>query len=195
MLYSLAGPDFCKFLSEMAELPEFQNCTEDITEEFSKRMGREELVLRFFAFKNNLAEYMHDIDPFLTRYMERVTDVKSPLHLGFDYQKERDCFAKTFDVLSKTLGPTACQRWMDNRFSGGFTMSHYEAFSIGLANALISKGFPNMTKEQLDPVKAAMTEVKKDSEFKKLTVGGGKNFRRQYERKIGLVKDAVSAAL
>jgi hypothetical protein len=170
----LLGPEFCKFLADLAQVAEFQTCIEDITEEFSNRMGKEELVLRFFAFKNNLDEYVHDIDPFLTRYMERVTDSKSPLHLPFDYELERECFAKTFENLSKTLGPKACQRWVDDRFSGGFTMSHFEAFSIGLADALASKGFPEMTAERLESMKVAMTEVKKDADFKKLTVGGAR---------------------
>jgi hypothetical protein len=38
-------------------------------------MGDVELVLRFFAFKNNFEEFRHDIADFMTKFMERVTDL------------------------------------------------------------------------------------------------------------------------
>jgi hypothetical protein len=189
----LLGPDFCKFITDLTTNADFEKCVEDITDEFKNKMGREELILRFFAFKNNLEDYVHDIDPFLTRYMERVTDRQSSQHIAFDYGAERDCFAKTFSTLASTLGSKACQRWVEGRYSGGFTMSHYEAFAIGLAQAIAKKG--QVTKEKFEQVSAAMTAVKKDPDFRALTVGGGKNFYRIYEQKIGMVREAILAVL
>lgn len=188
----LLGPEFCKYISELTDSDGFQSCCTDITDEFRNKMGAEELILRFFAFKNNLDDYVHDIDPFLTRYMERVTDNTIP----FDYERERKAFELTFRTLSQTLGARACQRWTDGRgYSGGFAMSHYEAFSIGLAQALAKHDYGEVAENTRALIQGAMEDVKKDPELKKLTVGGGRNFRRIYDQKIGMVRDAVLKVL
>lgn len=60
---------FVTFLRDVAANPDFVDCTFTLTEDKEKQMYREELALRYFAFKNLLNEYVHDIAPFLTNYM------------------------------------------------------------------------------------------------------------------------------
>ena len=48
---------------------------------------------------------------------------------------------------------------------------------------------------KLQEIEASMETVKKDPELRKLTVGGGKNFRNIYEQKIELVAKAIRAVL
>jgi Protein of unknown function DUF262 len=191
----LLGTRFNDFIVELSSYDSFEACIEDITDEFRTRMGACELVLRFFAFKNNLEEYVHDIDPFLTDFMERVTDVESANHLGFDYTHERLVFSKTFTILAQTLGSKACRRWVGQpSYGGGFSISHFEAFSLGLARMVDE--IPDVLQEDLrDGLTASMEEAKKEPELKALTTGGGKNFRRIYERKIQFVADRIRTAL
>jgi len=190
----LLGTGFVDFVAKIVADLGFQKCIEDITDEFRSRMGEEELVLRFFAFKNNMEEYVHDIDPFLTDFLERVTDQTSINALPFNYEQEERIFRKTFKVLATAMGPKACSRWVDGKYAGGFSMAHYEAFSLGAA-AVIDKLPEAPTPTQLDAISNALTQAKCDPDLKQLTVGGGKNFKRLYEKKIALVATRLRAVL
>jgi hypothetical protein len=188
----LLGSAFVDFVGKLVDDPNFRKCTENITEEFESRMGREELVLRFFAFKNNFGEYVHDIDPFLTDFLERVTDQKAEDAIPFDYEREERVFRKTFKVLATTLGAESCSRWVMGKFTGGFSMSHYEAFSLGTAS-VIDRISDDPDPAELGRVGVALERAKNDPDLRSLTIGGGKNFNRIYKKKIALVAEKLQA--
>ncbi|MEQ1903386.1 MAG: DUF262 domain-containing protein [Pirellulaceae bacterium] len=190
----LLGTQFNDFIFLLSKDENFQACIEDITDEYRKRMGEQELVLRFLAFKNCLNEFVHNIDPFLSEFMERVTDSGAENHLPFDYQTEELEFRKTFRIIANTMRTRAFCRWANNRYSGGFSMGHFEAFSIGVSRVVNLIPDP-LTQEKQQEIEAAMDCVKKDGELRKLTVGGGKNFRNIYEQKIELVAKAIRDVL
>ena len=192
----LMDPRFSDFTIGLSEDANFKACTEDLTEETRARMIEPELVLRFFAFKNNLDEYVHDIEPFLTSYMERVSDERLKDRLPFDYEKEEAVFRKVFDILAKTLGPAASRRWVEakNSFGGGFSIGHYEAFSVGVARH-ISRIPDNPSPELLKSIEEQLKSAKKEPELRNVITGGGKNFRRLYDRKFAIVASHLEAAL
>ncbi len=190
----LLGTDLLDFINRLSKEPSFLACVGDITDEYRRRMGRQELVLRFLAFKNNLGEFEHEIHDFMTDFMERVTDTSAANRIPFHYQSEEQLFRKTFQVLAETLSTRAFCRWANGSYSGGFSMGHFEAFSIGMSRVvgeIPAKRTPKLQKKIGD----AMEEVKKDEKLRKLTVGGGKNFRPIYENKIELVAKAIRAVL
>lgn len=192
----LLGTKFNDFIVRMAADPDFRRCTDDLTEEDRARMEDAEMVLRFFAFKNNMAEYVHHIGPFLTEFMERVTEDTSNRHINFDEAKEEEVFKRTFKILADTLGPKTARRWVstDAGYGGGFSRSHYEAFSVGVAKVIgqVPKR-PNAV--QVEGMKVALKNAKQDPKLKPLTTGGGKNFKRIYEKKIALVAGHLRNAL
>lgn len=190
----LLGTTMLAFLSKLSEDEHFQACIEDITDEYRKRMGEQELVLRFFAFKNNLTEFEHEIHDFMTDYMERVTDADVENHIDFDYVAEEETFRRTFRVLAETLGPKAFCRWAKSGYAGGFSVSHFEAFSLGLARVIDRVPDP-LSKDAIKAISEAAEGVKRNPKLRELTVGGGKNFRPIYEQKIALVAEAVGNVL
>jgi hypothetical protein len=188
----LLGDSFVAFSGRMVKDENFQICIEDITDEYRSRMGEDELVLRFFAFKNDLKDYVHDIDPFLTRFLERVTDQMASDAIPFNFVNEEAIFRKTFKVIAKTLGAKAFSRYSNNRPAGGFAMGHFEAFSLGLAK-VVENISDDPEPQELEQIKQALLNAKNDPNLRDLTVGGGKNFRRIYERKIELVANQLRA--
>jgi len=190
----LLGNRFNDFIIRLKDDTYFQECIEDATDEYRARMGEAELVLRFFAFKNCLGDYVHDIDPFLTQFMERVTDETAENRIRFDYTDEERRFRKTFKILAGTLKDSSCRRWTGTRFAGGFSMSHFEAFSVGVAK-VIDDLPDDASPEEYEHLKAALQSAKEDAELKRITTGGGKNFRRLYEQKINIVADKLKTAL
>ena len=185
----LLGTAFTDFIYERAAYPPFLECVDDVTEEFRNRMGLSELVLRFYAFKNMLDKYVHDIDPFLTDYMERVTSASVP----FDTAEEQAVFEKTFQILAKTLKEKTGRRWTRHAFQGGFSVSHYEAFAIGISR--VSHRIDVADSVLLERIKVVLERTKQEEELRALTTGGGKNFNRLYSRKIAMVEEAIKAIL
>jgi hypothetical protein len=187
---------FSDFTIDLSRDANFKVCTEDLTDETRARMIEPELVLRFFAFKNNLAEYVHDIEPFLTNYMERVSDHRLKDHLPFDYETEEVIFRRVFALLARTLGAAASRRWVEpkNNFGGGFSIGHYEAFSVGVSRH-IAKIPIDMSPSLLQSVERQLKAAKREPELRNVITGGGKNFRRLYERKFEIVATHLEAAL
>lgn len=189
----LLDNQFNKFIITLSSQSDFVTCIRYLSDDQKKQKYDQELVLRFFAFKNDREHYVHDVGPFMTDYMEAVSDVDNTA-VQFDYDKEKAVFEKTFSVLRKTLGDKAFSKKNERgNFISAFLSYHYEAFALGIQPYL----------DQLDPsdslvmkkLKAAFNNVKDSNEFKTLTTGGGKNFPGPLADRIGYVEKEVGAAL
>jgi len=189
----LLDDTFNKFLIECSNNEDFKECIENFPEEKLEQKQDQELVLRFFTFKNHREKYVHDVKDFMTEYMESVSDPEKT-DVTFDYDKERVNFKKTFKVLKETLGT--------NTFSGTnskgtlvskFLSYHYEAFTLGIQPYL----------DQIDPVDTIVLEklteafmaIKSDPEFRRITTGGGKNYSKPLNDRINFVEIKVGQVL
>ncbi len=143
----LLAPRFIDFIKLLTADESFKTCTEGLTRERRLTGFDEELVLRFFAFKNNRDEFKHGIDDFLTEYLEAVSDPEGGL--DFAYEREQNIFLRTFELLAKSLGDVAFA--FPNRkrtdFNSGFSVYHFEALTLGLQPYI----------DQIDPGSAEAT--------------------------------------
>lgn len=187
----LLDPTFNDFIIRLSRSEDFMNCTEIITGEQHLTAFDQELVLRFFALKNNRENFTHDVADFLTEYMEAVSDPDNPL--VFDYASEEDTFLKTFSILSKTLGEKSFglpNRRRDD-ITRGFSVYHFEAITIGIQSKLnsIDLSIPNK-KEELGVL---LKSIKLDSDFLQITTGGGRNSKGPLRERIKFVEDRLVA--
>jgi len=184
---------FNDFIINLAGNSDFKNCISNLSEERIEQKGDQELILRFFAFKNDYKNYVHDVSDFITDYMEKVSD---PTQKGnpFDYAAEELIFEKTFKILNYTLESAA--------FSGTnaqgdlvakFLSYHYEAFTLGLQPHL-DKIDP-YNKKVIEKLKKELLSIKKDAEFRRMTTGGGKNTARRLQERIAFVEEKVGKTL
>ena len=122
---------FPNFIIDMSEVESFKECTQALTQERKLSAFDEELVLRFFAFKNRREKFKHEVSDFLTEYMEDVADSERPE--TFDYPSEEACFRKTFQALQIALGeyPFGFANRARTTLTAGFGIYHYEAITIG----------------------------------------------------------------
>ncbi len=169
----LLSPKFNEFIIELSKRPDFRKCTESLTQERRLAAFDQELVLRFFAFKNDINRFRHDVSDFLTDYMEIVSDQEEGSLFSYDY--EESVFAKTFSILASTLGGYAFTyaSAARNKLTKGFSVYHFEAFTIGLQPYLA--GLHNEDRNQMSKLKTALERIKTDSDFIRITTGGGKN--------------------
>lgn len=124
---------FNDFIIRLSRVDSFRRCTETLTMQRRLEAFDQELVLRFFAFKNHRNNFRHD--DFLTKYMESMSDPTAPAI--FNYELEEAIFMKTFKMLGLALGDEAFSyaNKARTKLTGGFSVYHYEAFTIGSRNA------------------------------------------------------------
>jgi hypothetical protein len=182
------GNEFMRFLIELSQNNDFLICTQNLTDESRNQRFDQELVLRFFAFKNYKGNYTHDVADFLTEYMEAVTD---PLvDLRFDYDAEREVFRRTFKILSASLDDRAFG-WTNKQGNivRGFAVYHFEAFTLGIQGFLDDIDVEDPAR--VARLKEILEAIKKDRAFIDITSGGGRNSRGALDRRVGFVEQKL----
>ncbi|MCX4456796.1 DUF262 domain-containing protein [Streptomyces sp. NBC_01728] len=192
----LLSNKFNQYMIDLARNPDFAYCVETLTDKAQREKFDQELVLRFFAFKNVGATYKHDIADFLTDYMEAVSDPSGVPQ--FDYEREAKTFEKTFQVLHKvgeasgfaqkimgTVSKRGEARWQ-------FSVYHFEGIALGIQSVLDRIDPDN--EEQIAALANVVRQGKIDQRFLQAT-GGGKNDRISLQVRVGFFADQFSKAL
>lgn len=184
----LLDPKFNDFVIHLSKEPFFRECTVNLTGENLYGSFDQELVLRFFAFKNDRQNFKHEVGEFLTDYMEKVTEERVP----FDYDEEAAVFKKTFAVLAKSLGELVfgIPDYKVDRINRGFSVYHYEAITEGIQDRLPHYDPENT--EQMAALADKLQEIKIDAGFRDITTGGGKNSPGPLRRRIKYVSDRLA---
>lgn len=183
---------FPDLIVDLSQDQYFVVCTGGLTPERILSAVNEELVLKFFAFKNDRPNFKHLVGEFLTSYMERVADPS--VDLKFDYDAESAIFKKTFEVLAASLAEKsfALPNKSKTAISAGFSMYHFEAITMGLQSFL-----PKLSSQdaaQMGLLKDTLESIKLSPEFIELTTGGGKNSSGPFAARIGFVEQGLKNA-
>lgn len=186
----LLSNDFNEFIASLSENQDFDFCVDSISGNARQKKFDQELVLRFFAYKNSLDNYTHDVADFLTDYMEEVSDPSSPTE--FDYSRERITFEKTFLILRKAAEKAGIDRRIfgvtpqSGEPRGQFSVYHYEGLTLGIQPVIDKVDIGN--DEQIEKLARVIRTGKADREF--LNHGGaGKNYRNPLLARIKYFSD------
>lgn len=192
----LLSNEFNEFLVELADNEDFKYCTDNLPEAGRRRRLDQELILRFFAFKNNAAAYKHDVSDFLTEYMEDVSDPTTSTQI--DYKTERYIFEKTFAVIRRIAdileyGPKVFGNVQRNGSPRAqFSVHHYESIVVGLQSIIERVEINNSN--QLAVLAEIVRDGKKAPEFL-FNIGPGKNDRVPLNARIGYFASQFMGAL
>ena len=193
----LLSNEFNQFIIELSSDQDFQYCISTIADGARARRFDHELVLRFFAFKNDLGGYRHDVSDFLTDYMEAVSDPTGGK--SFEYEAERVRFRQTFAVLRKLAEASGVNerifgsvlpRTLEPR--GQFSVYHYEGLTLGIQSVLGEVDLQNY--DQVGRLATVVREGKADAEFLRYT-GAGKNDPNPLRERIDYFRRAFRAAV
>ena len=184
----LLDPKFNDFVIQLSRDELFRECIANLTDENLYGSFDQELVLRFFAFKNDRESFKHEVGEFLTNYMERVTEERLP----FDYVEEEGIFRKTFAVLAKSLGELVfgVPDYKVDKINRGFSVYHFEAITEGIQDNL-PRYDPNNS-EQMRALGKNLEAIKLEPGFREITTGGGKNSRGPLRRRIEYVRERLT---
>lgn len=177
----LLDDTFNEFITRLSENEDFKICA-DISERKINQKQDQELVLRFFAFKNYRDNYIHNVGDFMTEYMEAVSDPENT-DVSFDYFEERTIFDKTFKILRiVTEGRPRLSR-----------VYYYEAFTIGIQKYL--DVIDPLDPEMMRKLKSEYDSIITDPEFHEIITGGGKNYPKPLQKRILFVENRLGGIL
>jgi hypothetical protein len=187
----LLNKKFNDFIIELSKFPPFQTCIDAVSTERILAAFDQELVLRFFAFKNDQASFSHDVSDFMTEYMEKVSDSEKAKVVNFEYEDEDAIFKKTFSVLAATLGASSFSfaNKAGNALTNGFSVYHFEALTIGIQPLLDKLNAGDAA--QMGRLKDKLHALKIDPGFIKITTGGGRNSPGPLKARIGFVSEQL----
>lgn len=121
------------FLDECSKNGDFKAVISKIgTDNFNMKYDQE-LVLRFFAIKNDLQSYKYPVTEYFTRYLEKITTGEEE----FNYQQEKIVFEKTFKIINQSLGSSAfSSKTKMNHERNDFVLYYYDGITISLGNSI-----------------------------------------------------------
>ena len=177
------GIKFYSLLQDLASEEDFKKCTETLSESEREQKGDEELVLRFFAAKDDLDFFKGSVRDWLDNYMEAILLNK----IRFEYQAEIENFRKLFGFLSEIIGGGAFVRYRDNSPIGALAPAYFEAVAIGTFRKL-------QEIESIDKklIKNKIIEIVQTSNFKD-NIGPGANTRSKLLRRVDVIREGLQS--
>lgn len=126
----LLGSAGIEFIEECSNNCDFQQVIGWLPDDKKKTKYDQELVLRFFAIKNNLDGYRYPVTEFLTKYLEVMTQDRAK----FDFIKEKEIFDKTFRYINTKIGQSAFSGYTkDHHLRRELTLYYFDSISISIA--------------------------------------------------------------
>ena len=126
----LLGSTGMDFLDECSHNRDFVNVIKRIGADKLKTRYDQELVLRFFAIKNDIENYRYPVTEYLTRYLEKITCGE----VEFNYDAERKIFEDTFKFINEHLGEEAFSgKTNAGTIKNEFVLYYFDGITVPLA--------------------------------------------------------------
>ena len=132
----MVNPSFYEWIESLAQDENFLVCTA-LSDRAREERYDLELITRFLALRKRPNSRLHieDLGNFLDDEAERFAGDES-----FDTTEEQEVFATTFGLLAENYGDDIFRRYdrTKRRHLGGFLISAFEVFAIGLGSKIDS---------------------------------------------------------
>jgi len=160
----LLGSEAINFLEECSKNENFREATKRMGSDKLQMRYDQELVLRFFAIKNDIENYKYPVTEYLTRYLEKMTTGD----IAFDYARERQIFCDTFEFINQYLNEEA----FSGRTSSGaarneFVLYYFDGVAIPVAT-LIER---IKSYSRIDKIIKCINQIKFGSELQSYKTG------------------------
>lgn len=179
----LLGTKFNDFIIKCSNNKNFKESISNLREEDVNTKKDQELILRYFAIKNNIEYYKKDLDYFLTDYMEKVTMEE----IDFDYEEEERIFKKTFSLIKKYYGNHTFSSLInleEDKYKTDIIMYLYDSFTCGIAKCIELD-----QTENLKYLKNILAKLKQEGNFLKTRTGGKRNTEERIQMVVNGIKD------
>lgn len=172
-VFRAEAPELVKFFDELAMYEPFQKYL-GISENQQNALYDRGLVLRFFALNNDLASFTHDVEPFITEYVQKIVDKRTT----FDRAAEAELFRRTIRAITGALGDDSWRHYRNGKAQGAFSVYVFETLAVSVARKIDSlEAVGELARSRL------LNSVKKGPDFKSAT-GSGANTKQRLLRRL-----------
>lgn len=127
----LLGSIGINFLEECSKNEDFKSVISKIGSEKLKTKYDQELILRFFAIKNDIENYRYPVTEYLTKYLEKITTQEE---VKFDYKNEKKVFEQTFKFINDNWGDEAFSgKTINGTVRNEFVLYYFDGMAISIA--------------------------------------------------------------
>jgi Protein of unknown function DUF262 len=189
------GTTTMDFVDGLSKTPSYELCCSDALSDVQKNeQFDQELILRFFAMKNRLQDFKHDVGPFIDAFTEKISKEGGDA-MSFSFEVEKEIFRKTFDVLSASTGELSFTypNKASSALTRGFSVYHFEGVTLGLQKLLQKMDHKNQS--QMALLKRALEHARLSDQFREVSSGGGRNSPGPLRTRINIIEEAVSKVL
>lgn len=129
----LLNSDALTFIEDCSKNEDYLAVISKMDKEKVSKKVDQEMVLRFFALKNDLANFQFPVSEYLTNYLEGITTQEKV----FDYIEEREIFEKTFKFINLNLGDSAFSSITKTKsIKNDFVTYLFDGISIAVARLI-----------------------------------------------------------
>lgn len=178
------GTEGIEFIKECSHNPDFVRVITRVDEDKLKTLYAQELVLRFFAIKNDIENYRAPVTEYLTRFLELISLQKS----HFDYDIEGQIFKYTFRFINEYLGD---EIFLGSTTSGSskneFVLYYFDSIAVAIALLIDQINGSNSVHELI----ARINDIKFGSEIQAYKTDSVEDLKSR----IKLFKDGIREVL
>lgn len=173
-IYRSENPEIIEAVVELSNNQTFKKYT-NLSRQKKEELYDQELVLRFFAYLNNIANINQSTEQFLNNFLE-----KNIKNTNFDITFYKIKFQEVMEIIN-CLGDEGIFRNKGNLF----VPAYFEGITIGLAE--------NIEKYigKIDKVRDSIEKLKKDEKFKKVS-GTASNSKTRSKARLLRVSEIFS---
>lgn len=172
-IFRASSPELMNRVDELAQCPDFSDNLGLSDNQQESKFDRG-LVMRFFALKNGLDDFHHEVESFITDFFREVVQGER----AFDLERESEVFRETFRLIAAAMPNDIWRHYRSGSHRGGFSVYVFEAIAISIGQQIDTVA--SMRPEQLNE---RIMALKTDSEFLANT-GGGANSRSKLRGRI-----------
>lgn len=160
----LLGAQGMTFLEECSRNKDFINVIKRIGKDKLKARYDQELVLRFFATKNDIENYRYPVTEYLTRFLEKITIGE----VAFDYDREQQIFQDTFCFINTYLGEEAFSgKTGSGTVKNEFVLYYFDGIAVPIATLIDRIN----TCDRAAQIKARIEEIKYGQDLQSYKTG------------------------
>lgn len=180
----LLGAEGIEFLNECSHNPDFVSVITRVGQERISTLYDQELVLRFFAIKNDIQNYRYPVTEYLTHFLERITTQKN----YFDYDKESQIFKDTFHFIKENLGEDAFSgKTKSGASRNEFVMYYFDGITVPIALLIDQIN----SSDRVNDIITRINDIKFGAEIQSYKTGSVENVKHR----INLFTDGVKEIL
>jgi hypothetical protein len=172
-IFRASSPTLMNKIDELAQFSAFAESLWLSDDQQESKFDRG-LVMRFFALKNGLDDFHHEVESFITDFFrEVVSGVRA-----FDLERESQVFRDTFNALSAAMPLDTWRHYRQGGHRGGFSVYVFEAIAIS-----VGQNLERIRALRPEDLGKRILALKQDSQFLANT-GGGANSRSKLRGRI-----------